>query len=381
MSRKLISPAFETGQQRTITPPAFEAGQKKRINPDAGNVFVCDVKSAVETQTVKIKGAQSVGDGAVLVEIPIEITARVMVFNRIGGRMTELGRIIGVLRNDRVFTFQYERMLELMGLTGEVRTRSRTPGIYIEDHDISIPLSRHRTLGRHEARIRDIVDTVREATGFEITHFRRASDGVFDVHIVRERILDKVIYIDPGHGINARGGFDPGATWESHHEAYYVLQISQSLKRILESFGATVHIGATFYDPVKRRSDAIPLGDRPRIINELAPDLAISIHLNAHQNVSANGAEVLYRDRHPQNRIIGEFILDSLVENTPFVRRQVYQLPGAIGILENTLVPIVLVETGFISNENDRNYIINNTEEIARAIATGVVNYFRSLEQ
>ena len=186
MSRKLISPAFETGQQRTITPPAFEAGQKKRINPDAGNVFVCDVKSAVETQTVKIKGAQSVGDGAVLVEIPVEITARVMVFNRIGGRMTELGRIIGVLRNDRVFTFQYERMLELMGLTGEVRTRSRTPGIYIEDHDISIPLSRHRTLGRHEARIRDIVDTVREATGFEITHFRRASDGVFDVHITRE---------------------------------------------------------------------------------------------------------------------------------------------------------------------------------------------------
>jgi len=37
--------------------------------------------------------------------------------------------------------------------------------------------------------------------------------------------------------------------------------------------------------------------------------------------------------------------------------------------------PAIVIETGFITNRSDLDYIVGNKAEIARAIALGIMNY------
>jgi len=260
--------------------------------------------------------------------------------------------------------------------------------------DFQARIIRNRSgLGHSNETIR--VQRRNNTTNWELNHFAnrfryarrqsiqsQSSSNIYHNFNRENALAGKMFYIDPGHG-RYIDNVDPGAVYgRYYHEAALVLVISQHLKRRLEEQGATVHIGATFYRGATNErageSDAVPYYERADVINRLLPalDMAVSIHLNSSDNPAARGVEILY-DGQANNREIARAIHESVVRNTALVSRDTaLVIRNNLHILTHTQAPIVMPELGFISNEGDRRYIINNSDVLARAVAIGIINYY-----
>ncbi|MTR96483.1 cell wall hydrolase, partial [Streptococcus salivarius] len=102
-----------------------------------------------------------------------------------------------------------------------------------------------------------------------------ASRGNYDV-------LNKVVYLDAGHG-----GYDPGASYFGISEKSLTLAIQNRVKAKLESEGYQV--------VTTRTSDTyVDLTDRSRAANASESDIFVSIHINASGSSAAQGIETYY---------------------------------------------------------------------------------------
>ncbi len=190
--------------------------------------------------------------------------------------------------------------------------------------------------------------------------------------------LDGVsIVVDPGHG-----GKDEGAQKEKVKEAQINLSISQKLKSELEKLGANVTLtrdGA--YDLAsegaqnRKRED---MKKRAAMINEDRIDLFISVHLNAYPNVSIHGAQVFYRKKDEASKAFADIIQKRM--NT-FTQVEKKSKTGDYYILNETTPPGVLVECGFLSNENDRLNLTKDAyqQELAKVLSESVAEYLNVL--
>ena len=102
-----------------------------------------------------------------------------------------------------------------------------------------------------------------------------ASRGNYDV-------LNKVVYLDAGHG-----GYDPGASYFGISEKSLTLAIQSRVKAKLEAEGYQV--------VTTRTSDTyVDLTDRSRAANASESDIFVSIHINASGSSAAQGIETYY---------------------------------------------------------------------------------------
>lgn len=176
------------------------------------------------------------------------------------------------------------------------------------------------------------------------------------------------IGIDPGHGMANRkaGVFDPGAVHTPSHpplfEADVVLEYGLALKERLRSGGFEVFI---------TRQDSqtpTPLSQRAQRVKEAGGDILISLHLNASDDPAAQGVEVIYnRDN---SKPLARLIQERLVRTTHFRDRGIKHRPE-LAVLKFT-GPAVLIELGFISNEHDRNTLLE--AEVREAINDAIVD-------
>ncbi len=98
----------------------------------------------------------------------------------------------------------------------------------------------------------------------------------------------RTIVLDPGHG-----GTDPGCMGKSSQEKDIVLDVAQSLKKMLVEKGGLDVI-------MTRESDIfVPLEDRTVIANQKRADLFVSIHANASRNRKRTGIEAYYLNFSP----------------------------------------------------------------------------------
>ena len=192
-------------------------------------------------------------------------------------------------------------------------------------------------------------------------------------------LTGKIITIDPGHG-----GRDAGTSYGKIYEKDLNLAISKVLKNVLEEKGATVYMIreddsdlSSKWDRAKKRGD---LYRRILKIQENKSDLYLSIHINYHYYSSVSGAEVLYHPINPNNLILAESIMDEFKNNLNTNRKVI---KTNLYLYSNTRVPGVLIECGFISNQNER-YLLQKKsyqEKLANAIGKGVENYFEEIEE
>lgn len=189
-------------------------------------------------------------------------------------------------------------------------------------------------------------------------------------------LLGKVIYIDPGHG-----GVDPGAMSSKFLEKDMNLLLSQELEKKLVSKGAVVYMTRDGdYDLAsstinRKRND---LYNRVKLINNSNPDMYISVHLNASPSSKWNGIQVFYSNILKENKILGEFITNSLKENMSNVRD--LKKENGYYMYSKIKVPGVLLEAGFISNSND-NYKMRQEEyrsKLLNNVVDGINKYFLS---
>lgn len=242
---------------------------------------------------------------------------------------------------------------------------------------------------------------------------------------------DFLVCIDPGHG-----GWDFGRErmdmaefgppW--FYESEITLSMSFSLRDELESRGIAVVMtretgGAVNWRNEDVNGDGLVMTDSPQgridgardelqarinICNEAGADILISIHLNGADNTSVNGYEIFYnsqREFTDQNRDLANFLyremtvafadleyvttgrgtkddLDLSADTHEFGSEQFLIMIGPELVRpEYTIVPSampgVIIETLFVTNTNDANFILNpaNQKRLAVGWADGIELY------
>nr|WP_312577955.1 N-acetylmuramoyl-L-alanine amidase CwlD [Sedimentibacter sp.] len=189
------------------------------------------------------------------------------------------------------------------------------------------------------------------------------------------------ILIDPGHG-----GVDPGTSGDLKiAEAPINLDISIKLMKFLEAGGFEVEM--TRYDDTglyteksktireKKNED---LNNRVKAINDSNADLAISIHLNSFPQKQYYGAHVFYKKNCETSKVAAYMLQDNLKEILDKNNNRVPQVKKDIRIMDNSTIPTILIECGFLSNNEEEKKLISDDyqEKVAWAIYTGLVKYF-----
>lgn len=214
----------------------------------------------------------------------------------------------------------------------------------------------------------------------------KASDRSF---FMPEEFAGVKVVIDPGHG-----GADGGASSGEVVERDITLSISHALTKRLEKKGATVIMTRTKEgDALAERKPEEDFGTlrarkladlklRETIAVEENPDVFISVHVNAIPDAKWRGAQVFYhKDGHSGGKLLAESIQSSFQNQLKNTDREALAISN-VYLLKKSPVPSVLVETGFISNEEERALLIDPKyqEKVADAILEGIREFINTEE-
>lgn len=192
-------------------------------------------------------------------------------------------------------------------------------------------------------------------------------------------IASKIIVVDPGHG-----GVDTGAARGDIVEKDITLKIAEKLAVELSRGGAAVIMtrqGDT--DLVEqnfrgsyRERHRLGLSNRVKKANQTGADLFISIHTNAAPNPRWRGAQTFYHPESAESKKAAEAIQEEIKKGLGNTTRSA--LAGDYFVMNNTEMPAVLVEVGFISNPEEGKLLCNEEyqQKMAHAICLGIEKYF-----
>ncbi|WP_051531566.1 N-acetylmuramoyl-L-alanine amidase family protein [Clostridiisalibacter paucivorans] len=189
------------------------------------------------------------------------------------------------------------------------------------------------------------------------------------------------ICIDPGHG-----GYDPGTANESYevNEKDLVLDISLKLGKILEEQDVKV-VYTREKDKIPWSTQIESLMGRSEISNDANADLFLSIHANDFTESSdVKGTEVWCRFENTEDEALAKEI-NYRLSNIGYTKNRGlrYEKDGELYVLKNTNATSVLVELGYLSNNNDLEFLSSEEgkEQCAQALAEGIMNYYHSKQE
>ncbi len=228
----------------------------------------------------------------------------------------------------------------------------------------------------------------------------------------------KTIVIDAGHG-----GHDPGCQYGGAKEKEVTLKIALALGKKISEELSDVKVIFT-----RKTDEFVTLWERANIANRNQADLFISIHCNANKNTEVSGTETFamglhkaesnlevsirendvilmeknYEERYegfdpnsPETHIILSLhqnaYLDKSIDLASriekyFVKNKVNTSRGVkqagFVVLWKTKMPSILIETGFLSNKNDRILLTSDdgVDKITDNIKYSLVDFKQSIE-
>lgn len=231
-----------------------------------------------------------------------------------------------------------------------------------------------------------------------------------------------IVIIDPGHG-----GFDPGAHGRYSTEKEIALGISLKTGKLIDQIPGVkvIYTRTTDMVPGHKTNKTDGLHYRADFANKMGGNVFISIHCNAAANESAKGTEVYVWDlrknklksqtlknnapllNDPQyqamidssgsainaifwNSVRRSYMKQSLILAADVedqfakinrINRDVKQRSWeGIWVLHATAMPSILIETGFITNPEEEDYLNNDQDELAACIYNAFVNYLAGLK-
>ncbi|BAQ61754.1 N-acetylmuramoyl-L-alanine amidase [Geminocystis sp. NIES-3708] len=180
------------------------------------------------------------------------------------------------------------------------------------------------------------------------------------------------ILLDPGHGGNELGSL--GST--GYPEKDVNLVVSLLLAQNLRNLGAQVYL--------TREDDRfVALGDRQKIINQLKPTLAFSIHYNALPDggdaEKTKGVSTFWY--HPQAHDLAVFMHNYLTEKLNRSSAGVFW--NNLALTRPNIAPSVLLELGFMINPYEFEWITNTEaqQKLALTIAEGINTWIMKNEK
>jgi N-acetylmuramoyl-L-alanine amidase len=178
----------------------------------------------------------------------------------------------------------------------------------------------------------------------------------------------RYIAIDAGHG-----GTDSGAINQQVgiNEKTITLAIAQKLRKVLEDRGHSVRM-------TRSEDIFVELTRRAEIANTAGVEIFVSIHCNSADSGTASGMETYHHTNSTAGRVLATKIHETVIAAFPTHTNRGVKSANFV-VLRETQMPACLVETEFISNNQQAQFLKDsaNQQKIAVAIAEGIKAYFQ----
>mgnify|MGYP003296210812 CR=1 FL=1 len=169
-----------------------------------------------------------------------------------------------------------------------------------------------------------------------------------------------LVVLDAGHG-----GENPGAVYSGRREKDDALALTLAVGQILENNGVDVYYTRdtdVFETPLQKAQEA----------NRTGADYFVSIHRNSSPTPNQyTGIETLVYNRYGEAARLAYNINEKL-EEVGFENQGVNERTN-LAVLRRTQMPAVLVEVGFINTDADNALLDARFEDVAQAIAEGIL--------
>lgn len=207
--------------------------------------------------------------------------------------------------------------------------------------------------------------------------FEKVADEAVSAEISEKELI---VVIDAGHG-----GEDSGAVANSVLEKDINLEIALKLRDMLKASGIEVKMiresDVSIYDTASgtiRERKVSDLKNRVKIVNNNKKNILVSIHQNKFEQSKYSGAQMFYSINNDKSHILAENIRKSITGLIqPENKRELKKGGSDIYLLNKAAVPAVIVECGFISNEEEAKNLSNEEyqSKMAFAICCGILEY------
>lgn len=181
------------------------------------------------------------------------------------------------------------------------------------------------------------------------------------------------IFIDQGHnpmnpnaGAEAGGVREQDVNFEVGVRLAALLNADPNYEARLSRPTPETQLGTSTATSLRARTDAA---------NAWPADYFISLHCNANVNAAISGTEAYVYALGTAAEELAEDILKGIEDLTGLQDRGVFARP-TLYVLRSTSMPAVLVELGYLTNDNDRALLVNDPESFARGIYIGMNDYF-----
>lgn len=173
-----------------------------------------------------------------------------------------------------------------------------------------------------------------------------------------------MIVLDPGHGGDDTGALSTDGLTE---EKTVTLTAAKQLQTSLEAAGATVYL-------THETDDYISLDDICAFSEEKSADLFISLHADSTESANEATGTTTYYYYNSEQRL-AETVSDELAD-LPITSRGT--ATGNYQVLRENLQPSLLIEMGYMNNEEDLATLttVNYQQQLAQSITQALLTYF-----
>lgn len=189
-----------------------------------------------------------------------------------------------------------------------------------------------------------------------------------------------VLIIDAGHGGEDGGAIADDGTLEKNIN----LEISLKLSDIMSVFGYKTKSIRKIDTDLHTEGDTIrqrkisDINHRFDIMNSYDNCLYVSVHQNKFIDSRIHGAQTFYSPNNDESKTLADFVQKSIASQLQPDNKRVIKKSGTdIFLLYNATKPTVMVECGFISNQEELTNLKDNNyqQQMALSIAFGIINY------
>ena len=191
-----------------------------------------------------------------------------------------------------------------------------------------------------------------------------------------------VIVIDVGHG-----GYDPGKVSVNQVlEKDVNLAIALKLRSYLEAQDCIVYMtretDCSLCDENEGNKKQSDMNHRISFIEEMQPDLMISIHQNSYSSPSVRGAQTFYYHTSDDSKYLASCVQSALIAYADPDNNRMHKSNSSYYILKHVNCPAVLVECGFLSCPEECALLTSERYQdmVAYAIACGIRTYLNTAD-
>lgn len=185
--------------------------------------------------------------------------------------------------------------------------------------------------------------------------------------------------------VAGHGGADPGKVGiDGSLEKDINLQIAEKVKMFLEAQDVKVVMTRTdeggLHDADASNKKVQDMKRRIAIIEEAQPEIVVSIHQNSYHEEYVHGAQVFYYEGSESGKELAQLLQKRFVINVDPENKREAKGNDSYYLLKKTSRPIVIVECGFLSNQEEAAKLNSDIyqEKTAWAVHMGIMQYLNT---